>query len=63
MVVNMWRRLFHSRTATISRTRLLVAVQPTACVPAADSNPAPPQLSLAEIGDRFHRFVLGLPVA
>ena len=63
MVLNMWQRLFHSRKATISRTRPLVAAQPTAPVPAADSNPAPPLLSLAEIGDRFHRFVLGLPAA
>lgn len=62
-MVNMWRRLFRSRKATSSRTRPLVAARPTARVPAPDSNHVPPVLSLAEIGDRFHRFVLGLPAA
>src|SRR4051812_43042421 len=63
MVGNMWRRLFRSRKATVSRARPLVAARQNARVPAADSHPASPVLSLAEIGDRFHRFVLGLPAA
>ncbi|TPG08253.1 HDOD domain-containing protein [Rhodanobacter glycinis] len=63
MVVNMWRRLFSNRKATISRARPLVATRPGARVPAPDSDSAPPVLSLIEIGDRFHRFVLGLPAA
>jgi len=63
MVVNIWRRLFRSRKVTISRTRPLVAGRPTARVPAPDSTLKPPVPSLAEIGDRFHRFVLGLPAA
>lgn len=62
MVVSMWRRLFRSRKATVGRARPLVATRPAAPVPAPASEPAPaPALSLAEIDDRFHRFVLGLP--
>ena len=63
MVVNMWRHLFRSRKVTISRTGSLVAGRPTARAPASDAARVSPVLSLTEIGDRFHRFVLGLPGA
>lgn len=59
MLGNMWRHLFRSRKVTISRPRTLAAARPAA---RAIPDPAPaPVVSLAEIGDRFHRFVLGLP--
>jgi HD-like signal output (HDOD) protein len=63
MVVNMWRRLFRSRKATVNRARPLAATQRPARIATADASPAQPTVSLAEIGDRFHRFVLGLPAA
>lgn len=62
MVVNMWRRLFRSRKVAISRTPL-AAPRPTARVAIPAPDHAAPAISLAEIGDRFHRFVLGLPAA
>jgi HD-like signal output (HDOD) protein len=62
MVVKMWRRLFRSRKATISRARTSAAPRPTARAAAADPGSAP-AVPLAEVADRFHRFVLGLPAA
>lgn len=61
MVVSMWRRLFPSRKVA-AKARPLVTTRPTAPAPPTAGEPAP-AMSLAEIDDRFHRFVLGLPPA
>jgi HD-like signal output (HDOD) protein len=64
MGVSMWRRLFRVRGVTVSRTRPSVASRTATPAPALKNNPvSPPALSLEEIDDRFHRFVLGLPEA
>jgi HD-like signal output (HDOD) protein len=62
MVVDIWRRLFRSRKVAINRIpRTAPRSTAAAAMPAPDH--AAPAISLAEIGDRFHRFVLGLPAA
>jgi HD-like signal output (HDOD) protein len=61
MVVDIWRRFFPSRKVAISRAPL--AARPTARVAMPAPDPVAPAISLAEIGDRFHRFVLGLPAS
>jgi len=62
MVVKMWRRLFRSRAVSVSRAPA-VAPRPATPVPMPAADHAAPAISQAELGDRFHRFVLGLPAA
>lgn len=62
--MSMWRRLFPSRKVPVSRPRPAVATRAAAPAAAPVGESAPSHaLSLAEIDDRFHRFVLGLPAA
>lgn len=57
---NLWRRIFRSRRPATPANR----AQPAAVAPARASLAAPterPAVPLADIEDRFHRFVLDLP--
>lgn len=58
----LWQRFFHRRRTTVKRVRSVAAA--TIGVPAdAPGMPEPtqPVMALAEIEDRFHRFVFSLP--
>lgn len=55
---NMWRRFFRSRESAAHRARPRIAMPAKASVTTPAIQPAP---QLAEVADRFHRFLLGMP--
>ena len=59
---SLWQRFFHRRRATVKRVRPVAAATVVVPVdPPAMAQPIQPVMALAEIEDRFHRFVFSLP--